>query len=287
MATRKTLTLSEIELSYLEWGNSNNPPLLLLHGLADQAVVWSSLGEALASQYHIIAPDLRGHGESSKPSETHYTFPEITADLEGLCQALNWQRISVLGHSWGAKVLAYWAQQKPQRFDRLILVDPFLMGKLPSWLKITFPILYRTLSTFKGMGPFSSYEEAETQARQMGKFKQWNDLQKTVFQANLEQKSDGSWGSKFTIPARNGIFKEVMEVDGLTSPLSIPTLLIIPEKGLNRMQWQLKPYHQYLQNLQIKTVPGNHWAFLGQPETFNRCVAEFLTNSSHLLDNAK
>ncbi|MFP4134600.1 MAG: alpha/beta fold hydrolase [Halothece sp.] len=278
MATRKTLTLSEIELSYLEWGTPENPPLLLLHGLADQAVVWSSLGETLASQYQIIAPDLRGHGESSKPCETHYTFGEITADLEGLCEALNCETISVLGHSWGAKVLAYWAQQNPERFDRLILVDPFIMGKLPSWLRITFPILYRTLSTFKGMGPFKSYEEAEAQARQMGKFKAWNDLQKKVFQANLERKSDGSWGSKFTISARNGIFKEVMKVDGLTSSLSIPTLLIIPEKGLNRTQWQLKPYHKYLQNLQIKTVPGNHWAFLGEPETFNRQVAQFLNS---------
>lgn len=278
MATRKSLTLPEIELSYLEWGSPENPPLLLLHGLADQAVVWSSLGEALASQYHIIAPDLRGHGESSKPSEAHYTFPEITADLEGLCQALGWETIRVLGHSWGAKVLAYWAQQKPQRFARLILVDPFIMGKLPSWLSITFPILYRTLSTFKGMGPFSSYEEAEAQARQIDKFQEWNDLQQQVFRANLELKSDGSWGSKFSLAARNGIFKEVMKVDGLTSPLSIPTLLILPEKGLNRTQWQLKPYHKYLQNLQIKTVPGNHWAFLGEPETFNRQVAQFLNS---------
>lgn len=280
MTYRKTLTLPEIKLSYLEWGNPDQPPLLLLHGLADQAVVWSSLAAELASHYHIIAPDLRGHGESSKPDETHYTFPEVIADLEGLCEALGWQSADILGHSWGAKVIAYWARKHPQRFRRMVLVDPFFIGKLPSWLSITFPILYRTLSTLKGMGPFDSYEQAQTQARQLGKYQPWNDLQQEVFAANLEQKSEGRWGSKFTISARNGIFKEVMRVDGLTHPLHTPTLLILPEKGLNRMEWQLKPYHTYLKHLEIASIPGNHWAFLGEPETFNHTVAEFLGKSN-------
>jgi len=279
MSNRKTLSLTTIKLSYLEWGNPEKPPLLLLHGLADQALVWSSLGKELAPHYHIVAPDLRGHGESSKPNENHYTFPEVIGDLEALCDHFDWQSTDILGHSWGAKLIAYWAQQHPQRFRRMILVDPFFIGKLPSWLKITFPILYRTLSTLKGMGPFTSYEEAETQARNLGKYQPWNNLQQAVFAANLEQKSDGHWGSKFTIPARNGIFKEVMRVDGLTHPLNIPTLLILPEKGLNRMEWQLKPYHKYLKQLEIASIPGNHWAFLGKPEIFNRTVSEFLQAS--------
>lgn len=280
MTNKKTLSLSEIKLSYLEWENSEKPPLLLLHGLADQAMVWLSLAEALAPDYHIVAPDLRGHGDSSKPDETHYTFPEVIADLEALCEALGWQSAHILGHSWGAKTIAYWAQQHPQRFRSLILVDPFFIGTLPSWLSITFPILYRTLSTLKGMGPFSSYEQAETQARQLGKYQPWNDLQQEVFRTNLEQKADGSWGSKFTVSARNGIFKEVMRVDGLSSPLDIPTLLIVPEKGLNRTQLQLRPYKKYLQNLEIISIPGNHWAFLGEPEAFNQEVSKFLAARS-------
>lgn len=280
MPIQKTLSRSEVEIAYLEWKNPQKPPLLLLHGLADQAIVWLSLAEQLASQYHIVAPDLRGHGESSKPDENYYTFPEIIADLEALCHALGWQSAHILGHSWAAKVMTYWAQQYPQRFRTMILVDPFFMGKLPSWLRITFPILYRTLSTLKGMGPFETYEQAKTQAHRLSKYQGWNSLQKKVFQANLERKSDGRWGSKFTITARNGIFKEVMRVNGLTKALTIPTLLITPEKGLNRRQWQLRPYQKYLQNLEISTVPGNHWAFLGVPETFNDTVAQFLNKNN-------
>ena len=71
MPTRNTLHLPDIELSYLEWqpetGKEKVPRLLLLHGLADSASVWTSLGNYLSNRYHIVAPDLRGHGESSKP----------------------------------------------------------------------------------------------------------------------------------------------------------------------------------------------------------------------------
>jgi len=276
MSKRNLLVLSEMELSYLEWGNPEQPALLLLHGLNDQAVVWSSLAEQLASHYHIVAPDLRGHGESSKPDENHYSFPEVVGDLDALWEHLGWQKAHILGHSWGAKIITYWAQQQPQRFHSLILVDPFIVRKLPHWLRITFPILYRTLSTLKGMGPFASYQQAEQQARSLAKYQPWNELQQKVFQINIEQKSDGSWGSKFTIAARNGIFKEVMAVNALNRSLTIPTLLILPEKGLNRTQWQLQPFYQYLSNLEVTSIAGNHWAFLANPEPFNQTVAAFL-----------
>ena len=74
-AIRQTVNLSGIKLSYWEW-NQGKEPLLLLHGLADCGLVWASLGNALASDYHIIAPDLRGHGDSGKP-KTGYRFTDF------------------------------------------------------------------------------------------------------------------------------------------------------------------------------------------------------------------
>ena len=97
-----------------------------------------------------------------------------------------------------------------------------------------------------------------------------------VFQNQIEQKSDRTWGSKFVIAARNQIFTEVMKVAGLTEDINLPTLFIQPEKGVNRMAWQMQPYQTYLKNLVIAKVPGNHWSFLTEPETFNQTVAEFL-----------
>ncbi len=280
MPLRQTLSLPNIQLSYLEW-NQGKEPLLLLHGLADHALVWSSLGDYLANRYHIIAPDMRGHGESSKP-EQDYTFKDTIADLESLMDHLGWSSAHIIGHSWTGKLAAIWARENLQRFRSMMLVDPIFIWKIPSIFKFTFPLLYRVLPFLKAMGPFVSYEEAEKQVRQLSEYAGWSNLQQQVFQAGIEQKSDGSWGSKFTIAARDGIFDDVMEVAGFTMPIDIPTLFIQAEKGVNRMDWQIKPYKNYLNNLQICQVSGNHWPFLVQPEEFNRIVEEFLEKQKDL-----
>ena len=277
IAQRHSCHRDEVEISYLEWATENHAdlePLLLLHGLADSATVWSSLGAYLGSKYRVVAPDLRGHGESSKPDR--YSSAEIIADLEALMAHLGWEKAHILGHSWGGKVAAIWATENSERFASLTLVDPFYIGKLPGWLKITFPFLYRVLPFLQGMGPFVDEIAAEETAKSLKQYRQWTPLQQQVFRASIEPKTDGTWGSKFTIPARNQIFTDVMQRSGLTKPLAIPSLFIQPSKGINRTEWQLKPYRQYLSNLEIKQVAGNHWLFLVNPESFNREVAEFI-----------
>ncbi|NES86607.1 MAG: alpha/beta hydrolase [Moorea sp. SIO2B7] len=274
MPKRHTLNLPNIQLSYLEW-NQGKQPLMLLHGLADHALVWSSLGDYLYSNYHIIAPDMRGHGESSKP-ETGYHSTDMIADLEALMTHLGWDNAHILGHSWTGKLVCIWATQHPEKFRSMILVDPFFIKKIPSWFKITFPLLYKVLPFLKGMGPFASYEQAEQLARQLKQYQGWTPLQQKVFEFSIEEKSNGIWGSKFVVQARNEIFEDVMQVAGLTEIIDIPTLFVKPEKGLNRTEWQLKPYKTYLKDLQICEVTGNHWAFLVQPEAFNKAVEEFL-----------
>ncbi|MGD1700357.1 alpha/beta fold hydrolase [Dapis sp. BLCC M229] len=281
--TRKTLNLSDIQLSYLEWqteeSQNKKQPLLLLHGLADSALVWLSLGEYLADKYHIIAPDMRGHGESGKP-ENGYSFQTTIADLEELMKHLNWSSAHILGHSWTGKLACIWAKQNPEIFKSMILADPVFIGKMPGFMKVTFPILYRTLETLKGMGPFDSFAEAETQAKELGKYAGWSEFQQIVFQESIEEKADGKWGSKFVVPARNEIFEEVMRVPGLTEYIDVPTLFIQPEKGVNKSDAQIKPYYKYLRNLKLEKIPGNHWAFLVEPEKFNQIVAEFLESFS-------
>jgi pimeloyl-ACP methyl ester carboxylesterase len=275
---RHRLKLAEIELSYLEW-NPGGEPILLLHGLGDCAVVWSQLAETLGSSYHVVAPDLRGHGESSKP-DRGYTAAETIADLEGLLDRLGWESAHILGHSWSGKLAAIWARQAPHRFKSAILVDPIFITKLPGFLKLSFPILYRTLACLKLGGPFETYEQARQQARQLPQFGAWSPLQERVFEAEIEEKADGRWGSKFAIAARDGIFDDVMRTSGLTETIAVPTLFVQPQAGVNRREWQMKPYRKYLQNLQIVRVPGNHWPFLVESDVFNQTIADFLKNFS-------
>ena len=275
MPQRQTFTSNSMEISYLQWSD-RGMPLLLLHGMADHALVWSSLGDYLSSNYQVIAPDLRGHGESGKPA-TGYHFQDYIGDLRALINHLGWTQAHILGHSWSAKIAAIWATQQPEVFKSLILVDPFFIDKMPSWIRITFPILYQVLPFLKITCSFDSYQDIEAIARQLKQYKGWSNLQQEVFKNAIEQKADGSWSSKFTLSAREEIFEDVMGFAGLTKTLDIPSLLILPQQGLNRTAWQIQSYKKYLTSLEIKKIPGNHWAFLGEPETFNQAVAEFLS----------
>ncbi len=275
MPQRQTFTNNSMEISYLQWSD-RGIPLLLLHGMADHALVWSSLGDYLSSNYQVIAPDLRGHGESGKPA-TGYHFQDYIGDLRALINHLGWTQAHILGHSWSAKIAAIWATQQPEVFKSLILVDPFFIDKMPSWMRITFPILYQVLPFLKITRSFDSYQSIEAIARQLKQYKGWSNLQQEVFKNAIEQKADGSWSSKFTLSARGEIFEDVMGFAGLTKALDIPSLLILPQQGLNRTAWQIQSYKKYLKSLEIKKIPGNHWAFLGEPESFNQAVAEFLS----------
>jgi pimeloyl-ACP methyl ester carboxylesterase len=280
---RRMLPLHQLQLAYREW-REGQEPLLLLHGMADHAGVWDNLAEFLSGgdrsddtpgNYHILAPDLRGHGDSSKPT-SGYRCHDIITDLEALMEQVGWSSAHVVAHSWSAKIAAVWAQQAPQRFRSLVLIDPFFINQIPHWLKPTFPILYRVLPFLKMMGPFASYEQAEAQARQLKQYQGWSLFQQAIFRESIELKPDGTWGSKFVVQARDEIFEDVMLVAGLTTAIAVPTLFVQPEQGLNRTAWQLKPYRTYLQDLQLIQVPGNHWCFLVEPLAFNQAVTAFL-----------
>lgn len=275
-AHHQLVQLPGLQLSCLEW-NQGQEPLLLLHGMADHSLVWAKLGDDLGDSYHILAPDLRGHGNSDKPL-SGYRCADIIADLEALMAHQGWESAHVVAHSWSAKVAAVWATQHPQAIRSLVLVDPFFINAIPRWLKPTFPVLYRVLPFLKMLGPFATYDQAEQQARQLKQYTGWSDWQQAVFATSIEQKPDGRWGSKFVVQARDEIFADVMEVAGLTTAIAIPTLFVQPAQGLNRTAWQLKPYRTYLQNLTLTQVPGNHWCFLVEPIAFNQAIARFLAS---------
>ena len=106
--TRRSPQLKHgLTLSYFEWGQGGEP-ILLLHGLADHGLVWSQLGEYLTTKYpgkyHIVALDLRGHGESAKP-ETGYACDNYIEDFQTLFEHLGWSQTHILGHSWAGKFL--------------------------------------------------------------------------------------------------------------------------------------------------------------------------------------
>jgi pimeloyl-ACP methyl ester carboxylesterase len=272
--TRHSFSTTLGPLSYLTWGTGE--PVLLLHGLADHGLVWQGLATTLGERYGCVAPDLRGHGDSFKPDDpVAYGSPELVQDLERLAAHLGWSRVRLVVHSWAAKLALLWAKQRPGLIQQLVLVDPFFVNRLPGLFRPTFPIFYRTLPFLKVMGPFDTYDQAEALARTLKQYRGWSPLQQQVFTAGMEEKPGGGWGSKFAIAARNGVFADILQVAGLTASIPTPTLLLLPEQGLNRLAWQIKPYKTYLPHLTIQTIPGNHWPHLVAPESCARAVGDF------------
>ncbi|MEM6838182.1 MAG: alpha/beta hydrolase [Cyanobacteria bacterium P01_C01_bin.120] len=263
-------------MAYRECGTGT--PVIMLHGLADHSLVWQSLATYLSDRYRCFAPDLRGHGDSSKPaSPAAYQAQQLADDLESCCQRQQLGAVHVVAHSWAAKVALIWAQQAPTRLQSLTLADPFFVNRLSPVFRPTFPLLYRALPFLRAMGPFPDWEQAQAMAQTMKQYRGWSDWQQAIFRGGMAPQLDGQWRSKFAIAARNGVFADVVQTAGLTVPLTIPTLLLLPTQGLNRMAWQTRPYYRYLPQLESHSIPGHHWPHLADPDAFNQAVAAFLT----------
>jgi pimeloyl-ACP methyl ester carboxylesterase len=263
-------------LAYHSWGDGET--VMLLHGLGDHSLVWQSLAQSLAG-YHCLAPDLPGHGDSSKPEAAGaYTAAHLAHRLEQFAVALDCPPLTVVAHSWAAKLALLWAQQQPRRVTRLVLVDPFFVNRLPGWLKPTLPLLYRRLPFLKVMGPFPDQAKAIGLAQGLKQYRGWSPWQQAIFAAAMEVKPDGRWGSRFTTAARNGVFQDMLETSGLRQRLPLPTLILLPEQGLNRFAWQLRPYRTYLPELRIQRIPGNHWPHVVAPDCFNQAVGSYLAS---------
>ncbi|MDB4442824.1 alpha/beta hydrolase, partial [bacterium] len=97
-------------------------PILCIHGITANCRCWDTLGQALAPQYHVMAMDLRGRGQSDKPSKG-YALDYHLRDINCLLDDLNLDRVVIMGHSLGAFIGLAFAAEYPGRVARLILVD--------------------------------------------------------------------------------------------------------------------------------------------------------------------
>lgn len=105
----------------------HKPPLLLLHGHPETHVMWHRIAPALAQDFAVVAPDLRGYGDSDRPAATPdgavYSKRRMARDAIGLMAALGHERFSVVAHDRGARVAARLAADHPERVERAMLLD--------------------------------------------------------------------------------------------------------------------------------------------------------------------
>lgn len=130
-AQSHVIELPDGRFHYVSWGaeQTEQPSVLLLHGITSSAQSWVRVGPELAERYRVYALDQRGHGDSIKPSRGAYSLRHTADDAVAFIEALGLEHPMLIGHSWGgatAIVLASgaWSQKPVPNFSHVILEDP-------------------------------------------------------------------------------------------------------------------------------------------------------------------
>jgi pimeloyl-ACP methyl ester carboxylesterase len=119
-AESHTRRANGIRQHYLEAGEG--PPVVLLHGFPETSYAWRHQIPVLAKSYRVIAPDLRGYGETDKPS-TGYDKRNMANDVRELMAGLGIEKAAIVGHDRGARVATRFAKDHPEATDRLVVMD--------------------------------------------------------------------------------------------------------------------------------------------------------------------
>lgn len=105
----------------------SGPPLLLLHGHPQTHVTWHKIAPRLAERFTVVAPDLRGYGDSAKPAggedHAHYSKRAMAADQVGVMRSLGFDRFAVVGHDRGGRVAHRMALDHPDAVTRIVVLD--------------------------------------------------------------------------------------------------------------------------------------------------------------------
>ncbi len=121
-----TVESSGVTLAVVD-SDGDAKPLLFVHATGMCAGVWNLVAEPLTAKRRCLAYDQRGHGDSSKPSDPDaYAWERLADDCLGLIRELGFDRVDAVGHSSGATALVLAAALAPDRFDRLVLIEPII-----------------------------------------------------------------------------------------------------------------------------------------------------------------
>ena len=118
-----TITSARLKLNIVEWGDPSAPPLILQHGGRDHARSWDAVAEAFAGDYRVIAPELRGHGDSDWSGDGSYDLLDFQQDFATAANALDLAPCPMIGHSLGGMILTRFAGLYPERVTRLVNIE--------------------------------------------------------------------------------------------------------------------------------------------------------------------
>ncbi len=112
-----------LRLHYVDWGNEDKPPLLLVHGGRDHCRNWDWVAQKLRHDYHIIAPDLRGHGDSQWMVGGTYEINDYIYDIAQLIHQKGLAPVTIIAHSMGGAISLRYTGLYPETVKKLVVIE--------------------------------------------------------------------------------------------------------------------------------------------------------------------
>ncbi len=277
-----------LRLHYVDWGNPGKPPLLLVHGGRDHCRNWDWVAEALRDDWHVIAPDLRGHGDSEAMKGGLYGLSEYVYDIAQLVHQLELAPLAIVGHSLGGAISLRYAGIYPENVTKLVAIEGLgpspqriaeraavppherlarwiddmrrLSGRVPR----RYPTLEDALRRMQEENPHLSPE----QARHL-----------TVHGVNRNEDGTYSWKFDNYVRADRATGLDIEDTHALWNRIACPTLLI---RGTE--SWASDPSvdgrARHFRNARVVNVEGaGHWVHHDRLDEFLRLLREFLDDA--------
>jgi pimeloyl-ACP methyl ester carboxylesterase len=276
-----------LRLHFVDWGNEDKPPLVLVHGGRDHARNWDWVARELRSDWHVIAPDLRGHGDGAWAIGGHYTIQEHVLDLAQLLITLDLFPVTLIGHSLGGSIATHYASIYPENVSKLVSIEG--LGPPPAMIKgrLSKPQWERTDEWIRQVRDFSArrprhYESIDAAAERM--------IQENSFLSpeqarhltihGVARNEDGTYSWKFDNYTRV-FFPQRYDMEEMRSQwgrITCPTLLV---RGLQ--SWAGDPEADgrasAFQNVRSVGIDNaEHWVHHDQLDEFLRVVNDFLAD---------
>ncbi len=283
--TSHFFTSQRLRLHYVDWGNHDKPPLLLLHGGRDHCRNWDWLAAALRDDWHVIAPDLRGHGDSQWSPDGHYSMAAYIYDLAQLIHQQRLAPVTIVAHSLGGNIALRYAGIYPETVRRLVAIEglgpsPKLLAerarlgideRMRRWIDEQRELARRTPRRYASIDEACARMLEENphlspeQARHLTRY-------------GVMQNEDGSYSWKFDNDVRAWPPYDMPQADieRLWNRISCPTLLVY-----GKQSWASNPAEdgraRHFRDARVVTVEGaGHWVHHDQFETFLQLLQDFL-----------
>jgi pimeloyl-ACP methyl ester carboxylesterase len=278
-----------LRLHYVDWGNASAPPLVLVHGGRDHCRNWDWVAEALRADWHIIAPDLRGHGDSEWSKDGTYMMAGYVYDLAQLIHQQQLAPVTLLAHSLGGNIALRYAGLYPESVARLIAIEG--LGPSPKMLAERnargFPDRMRAWieeqRSLSGRLPrrYASIEDAWKRMQEENKHLSPAQA-RHLTQHGVNQNEDGTYSWKFDnyVRASPPYDMSGREVRYLWSRIACPTLLLYGKESRAGNPADDGRAQLFTQARVAGLDGAGHWLHHDRLDEFLRVVREFLDTPS-------